>query len=195
MLWKPKLTVPDSSNYIFTHVNYYHYSPPPGFCFDLLCKNDPIKDDEDLEDYNLVAKAQELVLYFKSQSVHFRSSHLMHTLGEDFHYANARMWFKNIDKLIKFINARPEFGVKLIYSTPSKYIKQIQSESNKYPIKTDDFFPYADYQHAYWTGYFTSRPAVKGFVRDFGRWLQATRKLVSEAKMRGDSSTILSEAK
>lgn len=39
MIWEPKLTVPDSTNYIFTHVNYYHYSPPPGFCFDVVCQN------------------------------------------------------------------------------------------------------------------------------------------------------------
>ena len=58
MLWKPRTTVSDASNYIFTHVNYYHYSPPPGFCFDLKCNNEPIKDDETLEDYNLVTKSQ-----------------------------------------------------------------------------------------------------------------------------------------
>ena len=105
------------------------------------------------------------------------------------------MWYKNVDKLIKFINDRPEYGVKVMYSTPSKYIKAIQAEGNKYPTKTDDFFPYADYQHAYWTGYFVSRVAVKGFVRDFGRWIQATRKHISEIKMRGDSPTITSEGK
>lgn len=40
-------------------------------------------------------------------ALHFRSNTLMHTLGEDFQYANARMWFKNFDKLIKYINDRP----------------------------------------------------------------------------------------
>ena len=42
MIWKPRQTTPDPANYIFTHVNYYHYSPPPGFCFDLLCNSAPI---------------------------------------------------------------------------------------------------------------------------------------------------------
>ena len=27
------------------------------------------------------------------------------------------------------------------------------------------FIRYADHVHAYWTGYFTSRPALKGYVR------------------------------
>lgn len=31
----------------------------------------------------------------------------MHTMGEDFQYANARMWYKNMDKLINFINSKP----------------------------------------------------------------------------------------
>ena len=128
-------------------------------------------------------------------SVHFRSSNLMHTMGEDFQYANARMWYKNMDKLIKFINNRPEYGMKIIYSTPSQYIKAIQAEGNKYPTKTDDFFPYADRQNAYWTGYFVSRVSVKGFVRDFGRWIQSVRKHISELKIRGDSTTITSDAK
>lgn len=119
----------------------------------------------------------------------------MHTMGEDFHYANARMWYKNIDKLINFINSKPEFGVKFKYSTPSTYVKAIQAENQKYPKKEDDFFPYSDNQNSFWTGYFTSRVSVKGFVRDFGRWLQAVRKQVSEIKMRGNSDVIKNNGK
>jgi lysosomal alpha-mannosidase len=100
------------------------------------------------------------------------------------------MWFKNVDKLLKFINDRPEFGIKIMYSTPSAYVEAIQKENVTYPTKTDDFFPYADVQHGYWTGYFTSRVALKGFVRDFGRWIQAARKHVSELKISEASTTI-----
>lgn len=31
----------------------------------------------------------------------------MHNMGGDFQYSNARMYFKNMDKLMNFINARP----------------------------------------------------------------------------------------
>ena len=48
MIWRPQLITPDPNNYIFTQVNYYHYSPPPGYCFDLKCLNEPIKDDPNL---------------------------------------------------------------------------------------------------------------------------------------------------
>lgn len=64
-----------------------------------------------------------------------------------------------------------------------------------YPTKTDDFFPYADNQHAFWTGYFVSRVALKGFVRDFGRFTQAARKHVSELKISNASATIRDNTK
>ena len=35
MIWHPLQYNGDQSNYIFTHVNYYHYSAVPGFNFDL----------------------------------------------------------------------------------------------------------------------------------------------------------------
>ena len=57
MVWHPLQYTGDASNYIFTHVNYYHYSPPPGFCFDVRCEDEPIKDDPSLEDYNLDTKS------------------------------------------------------------------------------------------------------------------------------------------
>jgi hypothetical protein len=31
----------------------------------------------------------------------------MHTLGSDFAWSNAPMYFKNIDRLIKYINSHP----------------------------------------------------------------------------------------
>lgn len=119
----------------------------------------------------------------------------MHTLGEDFQYTNSRMWYKNVDKLIKYINSRPEFGVTIAYSTPGEYIAAIQKEKATYPIKTDDFFPYADNSHAFWTGYFTSRVALKGFVKDFSRFVQAARKHISELKITNASDTVRQSAK
>ena len=100
----------------------------------------------------------------------------MHTLGEDFTYMNARIYFKNMDKLIHFINRDKSFNIKIRYSTPRDYIQAIQNEKVVYPNKTDDFFPYSDGDHAFWTGFFTSRVSLKGFVKDFSRYMQAVRR-------------------
>lgn len=40
------------------------------------------------------------------------------------------------------------------------------------PLKTDDFFPYSDGPHQFWTGYFSSRPALKGYERLSSGFLQ-----------------------
>lgn len=52
----------------------------------------------------------------------------MHNFGGDFQYSNAKIYFKNIDKLMKYINSKPDYGVKLIYSTPDEYITAIRKE-------------------------------------------------------------------
>ncbi len=43
--------------------------------------------------------------------------------------------------------------------------------------KTDDFFPLGTHPNGFWTGYFTSRPALKRYERYSNNILQATRQL------------------
>jgi Alpha mannosidase middle domain len=45
--------------------------------------------------------------------------------------------------------------------------------------RDDDFFPYADCPHCFWTGYFTSRTAFKRFERVASAFLQAARQMES----------------
>ena len=59
--------------------------------------------------------------------------------------------------------------MKLQYSTPGKYFDAIKKENVNWPVRRDDMFPYADEKHAYWTGYFTSRPVGKGLFRELSR--------------------------
>lgn len=39
--------------------------------------------------------------YVTKMAEHYRTPNLILTMGEDFHYQNADMWYKNLDKLIK----------------------------------------------------------------------------------------------
>ena len=45
------------------------------------------------------------------------------------------------------------------------FCKALHDFNISWPTKTDDFFPYASDPHAYWTGYFTSRPTSKRMIR------------------------------
>ena len=62
--------------------------------------------------------------------------------------------------------------VNLLYSTPSCYTYQQNNINQVWNGKDDDFFPYASNAHTFWTGYFTSRPALKGYVRQLNNFLQ-----------------------
>ncbi|GFS34385.1 glycosyl hydrolase family 38 protein [Actinidia rufa] len=67
--------------------------------------------------------------------------------------------------------------VNALYSTPSIYTDLKNAAGELWPLKTGDFFPYADRENAYWTGYFTSRPAFKGYVRMMSSYYLAARQL------------------
>jgi hypothetical protein len=44
--------------------------------------------------------------------------------------------------------------VNAFYSTPAEFIaaKKSQAPNISWPLKTDDFFPYADCPHCFWAG-------------------------------------------
>ena len=44
-------------------------------------------------------------------------------------------------------------------------------------MRADDIFPLADDTHHYWSGYFTSRPALKKQVRRSSAFLNAARQM------------------
>nr|GMC73704.1 probable alpha-mannosidase At5g13980 [Ipomoea batatas] len=67
--------------------------------------------------------------------------------------------------------------VNALYSTPSIYTDAKYASDQSWPLKTEDYFPYADRENAYWTGYFTSRPAIKGYVRLMSAYYLAARQL------------------
>lgn len=49
------------------------------------------------------------------------------TMGSDFQYENANLWYKNLDKLILYVNAQQANGskVNVLYSTPSCYLQEL----------------------------------------------------------------------
>ena len=72
-----------------------------------------------------------------------------------------------------------ETNIELIYSTPSMYIDAIAKQEIEWPTKYDDMFPYADVPDAYWTGYFSSRPNAKKYIRDVSHTYHSLSKLLS----------------
>ncbi|XP_050460750.1 lysosomal alpha-mannosidase isoform X2 [Cataglyphis hispanica] len=177
-IWKSSPSLGKRAN-LFTAAMYNTYSPPPGFCFDVLCADDPMIDDPDSPDYNIDKKVDLFLTYAHNQARAYRTNHVILTMGDDFNYQQADMWFANLDKLIKYTNQRNGSRVNVIYSTPSCYLKALNDKNLQWPTKSDDFFPYASDPHSYWTGYFSSRPTSKYFERMGNNLLQTSKQLVA----------------
>uniref|UniRef100_A0A1Q3FMY3 Alpha-mannosidase n=2 Tax=Culex tarsalis TaxID=7177 RepID=A0A1Q3FMY3_CULTA len=181
MIWKASANLADSD--LFTGVLYNTYQPPPGFCFDILCSDEPFMDSPYSAENNVDAKVDKFLYYVQLQAKHYRTNNIVLTMGGDFTYMDANVYFKNLDKLIRYTNARQSNGstVNVFYSTPSCYLKALHDADITWPTKSDDFFPYASDPHAFWTGYFTSRPTVKRFERVGNHFLQVCKQLTALA--------------
>jgi lysosomal alpha-mannosidase len=155
---------------------YQHYSAPNGFCFDVRCNDDPFVDDITLETYNADLKVAQFYDWVMHMKEHYQTNHLFITMGDDFCYMNAQMYFQSMDKLITHFNAKYP-NITLLYSTPSDYIDAIKSLDVEWPTKYDDMFPYADAENSFWTGYFTSRANDKSFIRRGSHNLMASSKV------------------
>ena len=120
-------------------------------------------------------------------------------------YQRASYNFANLDKLIEAINRLqswdkidipemfyPRFDhINIFFSSPEYYTKCkneeiVKQENDKsvsggsnveYGMKTDDFFPYSDREHGFWTGYYTSRASLKRHERVGSSFLLAARQI------------------
>ncbi|CEM37133.1 unnamed protein product [Vitrella brassicaformis CCMP3155] len=167
---------------IYTMCMADHYCSPPGFCADHVCRDQLIQDDPRLDDYNVEQRATEFLKHVEEYHKAFRTSHLLVPMGCDFTHSDAALNFAESEKLMRYINQRSSsLGYRLIYSTPAQYLASIHDTHTTLPIKetNDDFFPYADGPHRFWTGYFTTRPTFKRYVRECSALLQAYEGLIA----------------
>ncbi|KAM0954651.1 hypothetical protein ACFX2J_022994 [Malus domestica] len=164
-----------SSAQIFSGAFPEAYEPPSGFYFEVNDDSPIVQDDITLFDYNVHDRVNDFVATAVSQANITRTNHIMWTMGTDFMYQYAHTWFRQMDKLIHYVNM--DGRVNALYSTPSIYTDAKYATNESWPIKTGDFFPYADRANAYWTGYFTSRPALKHYVRTMSGYYLAARQL------------------
>lgn len=178
-----------------------NYGAPDGFCFDVLCR------DPQLVNFNQTQLKEKIDIFLEDlrlQADRTKGNHIMLTMGTDFTYQQAHLNYANLDLLIGtvmnyqslgMIDIQAIFGpdydrVNVFYSHPEYYALQKYRQTATGPqqhkstgtkvtwkTKTDDFFPYADCPHCYWTGYFTSRTAFKRFERVASSFLLAARQI------------------
>ncbi|CAG2110952.1 unnamed protein product, partial [Medioppia subpectinata] len=144
-LWMSSPSLGKKAN-MFTGVLPNVYWPPKNFCFDVNCFDEAITQE------NAERRAREFIRIAREQALQYGTNHTIITMGMDFYYRNANIWYQNLDRLMNAINSlQAKERVNIVYSSPSCYLKALNGLKRNWPIKLDDFFPYADAWNAYWT--------------------------------------------
>jgi hypothetical protein len=91
LLWSPSPSLQGNGS-IFTSILVNHYSPPPGFCYDLHCSDPPVQDDPRLVGPNLPELATKFATWCLTQGESLLTRNLLVTMGDDFNYMQAGMW-------------------------------------------------------------------------------------------------------
>ena len=89
--------------------------------------NDNIQSDNDNNIHTILQLFinQIHIEYNKTQG-----NNIAFKMGSDFHYSNAYMWYKNLDKLIYYINKYYSNKYNIFYSSPIQYTQAKYIEQN-----------------------------------------------------------------
>ncbi|KAF8561841.1 hypothetical protein P879_10958 [Paragonimus westermani] len=178
-LWNPNIETDQLNNnasHLFTHVFYDTYCYAKELCMGLDCGYEAFSDE--MPQWKVDLFLETIHLWSRS----FRTNHILVPMGCDFAYVDAATNFKIMNNLIDKINGFQLGSRKLnvFYSTPACYTQAVNRyfhAHGKLSTRTGDFFPYADQKSNYWSGFYTSRPALKMFVRQQSNLLTAVEQL------------------
>ncbi|CAG5127009.1 unnamed protein product [Candidula unifasciata] len=139
----------------------------------------------EVTDGNVESSAEMLYRQYRAKANYFRYNTILVPIGDDFRYDREVEWdqqYNNYQKLIQFMNSKPEWNIHVQWGTLKHYFQNVEDERNKRkfldknddpPVLSGDFFPYSDKDMAYWTGYFSTRPFDKYLSRELQSILQA----------------------
>ena len=93
------------------------YSAPVSYSND----DEQVQDDPRRHDYNVDQQVDAFITAALSLDNNTRGIHQMWPCGSDFEYQNADPWFRNLDKIMHYVNQNASRGgpVKAMYSTPT----------------------------------------------------------------------------
>eukprot|EP01117_Protostelium_nocturnum_P005720 TRINITY_DN2065_c0_g1_i1.p1 TRINITY_DN2065_c0_g1~~TRINITY_DN2065_c0_g1_i1.p1 ORF type:complete len:1186 (+),score=493.65 TRINITY_DN2065_c0_g1_i1:3529-7086(+) len=169
-VWRGSSTL-GSQSQIFAHVMDSHYSTPGEM-------NLPVDGN-----FDVAKRAQDTIAMLKMRSTWYKHKKLLIPFGDDFTHQQAVQDYNNMDRLINYINANTSSnGIKIKYAFLSEYIQAVHDLNIDWDVFTGDFFPYNDSPSAFWSGYYSSRPWFKRYLRQCDALLASAEILLLQAK-------------
>ena len=158
---------------IFTHIIHDYFVPPPSIV--RFVDDKPI----DFIKKNISKYAEEFAKEVRNAVKGYLHDDYVLYYGNDFSYTKVDINYENIEKLMEYVNNNiPDIEMK--YSTPERYFKETSKLLEKYKPNMmrfkEDYLPYVDEYKLIWTGYFTSRPYLKGRIRESSQLLSLSSK-------------------
>mmetsp|Transcript_52426 Transcript_52426/g.114317 ORF Transcript_52426/g.114317 Transcript_52426/m.114317 type:complete len:452 (-) Transcript_52426:1463-2818(-) len=171
---------PDQS--LLTHVLYDAYTWPTGYDLEFQHKQGDPPSSYPAKVETAASGLSKLLL---NRSAAYMTDVMMLPAGGDFRWDQAGHSFAFVDDVIRRINDEADHlvaqcaratgptrvsclkdEVRLVYSTPDRYFAALrrQPRFSTPPRWRDDLLPYADKPADYWTGFYTTRPALKALV-------------------------------
>eukprot|EP01122_Echinamoeba_exundans_P006391 TRINITY_DN1785_c0_g1_i2.p1 TRINITY_DN1785_c0_g1~~TRINITY_DN1785_c0_g1_i2.p1 ORF type:complete len:816 (+),score=182.94 TRINITY_DN1785_c0_g1_i2:502-2949(+) len=162
-IWTPSETLGKSTS-IFTHILFENYCSPmlSGFDWEGNTYNNP-----PITPSNVQERAEHFASLILQFAAAYPTNNVLVPMGCDFRYVDAHAQFDNLDLLISYMQKNPsKFNMNVKYSLLSDYFDAVSAVPNvQWPVYSGDFFSYDDNDNSWWSGYFTSRTELKGFVR------------------------------
>lgn len=160
---------------IFTHIIYDYFVPPPSIV--RFVDDKPINFTKK----NITSYAEAFAKEVRNAVKGYRHNHYVLYYGNDFSYTTVDTNYENIEKLMDYVNNNIQ-DIEMKYSTPERYFKEIslflENETQSMMRYKEDYLPYVDEYKLIWTGYFTSRPYLKGRIRESSQLLSLSSKFI-----------------
>lgn len=174
-LWRPFSKHFGTQKQILTSIFRDHYCWVPDF---QVNDQDTFETDESLESFNAKQKMIKFINYIHEfvVTVH-RTNHLILPWGCDFSFQNAAQNYQEMEKVIGYINKNNKVNMKLLMSTPQRYVDALKKTNTVFPTYYNDMFPYSDSENEYWSGFYSSRPGSKMHVKTGSAQLHASSLL------------------
>ena len=171
---------------ILYHVCPHHYGNPVcNYCLNENKVQSTDKTEKVLKN-NSDYFINELIKIYKNSN----TNNIMHLIGGDFKYKVENYAFERTQIMCDYINSNNytinNKKVKMFFSTPSKYFESLEKEDIKtgniklFTEKNNDLFPLASEEYCLWTGYFTSRPYLKGIIETTTNTLISSSLILSK---------------